>query len=693
MRCPRMDHYGFAVGTLDELDGGPGPGRGLPRGATRGRPLDLSVDDQGVVKIHSIYVRYLLPDDVRAAVLGVHVVMPVRRRPVRPGPPSWVRRPGSAAPSAATGRSPRPGGPTGPRPPAGAPNVVIVVLDDVGLRPARLLRLRHRHAELRPAGRRRPALLELPHHRAVLADPGLPAHRAQPPLGRAWAAITDLATGFPGYDARIPPSAGMLPGDARARTATPPTRSASGTSRPRTRCTSARRARPWPLGRGLRALLRLLRRRDPPVRAGARPRQPPGRAAARRPRTATTSPRTWPTAPSSSSRDLRHVDADQAVPPLPRHRRLPLAPPGAAPSWIERYRGRFDGGWDAWRDATLARQHGAGLLPDDTELSPRPDWVPAWDSLSPTTSGGSTPATWRLRRVPVPRRRRSSAGCSTSSRRRASSTTRSSCVLSDNGASSRGRADRVAQRRPPVEPGRPDRWTRRVERIDEIGGPRIHNNYPWGWTVAGNTPFRRWKREVARGRRRRPADRATGRPASPRAARCGASTCTPSTCCRRSSTPSASSAPARRSTASTRSRSTACSFRSTLRRRPTPPRCAPRSTSRCSAAGRIYHDGWKAVTYVSMIRRRRPRPTTTPGSCTTCVADPSECHDLAAAEPERLATDGRALVGRGRGATRCCRSTRCRSSRPSAAIPCPRPGRATSTGPAPDRSTRPVRST
>ena len=36
-------------------------------------------------------------------------------------------------------------------------------------------------------------------------------------------------------------------------------------------------------------------------------------------------------------------------------------------------------------------------------------------------------------------------------------------------------------------------------RIDEIGGPTLHNNYPWGWTVAGNTPFRRWKREVHEG--------------------------------------------------------------------------------------------------------------------------------------------------------------------------------------------------
>jgi len=35
--------------------------------------------------------------------------------------------------------------------------------------------------------------------------------------------------------------------------------------------------------------------------------------------------------------------------------------------------------------------------------------------------------------------------------------------------------------------------------LDQIGGPRTHNNYPWGWTMAGNSPFRRWKREVHQG--------------------------------------------------------------------------------------------------------------------------------------------------------------------------------------------------
>ena len=36
-------------------------------------------------------------------------------------------------------------------------------------------------------------------------------------------------------------------------------------------------------------------------------------------------------------------------------------------------------------------------------------------------------------------------------------------------------------------------------RMDQLGGPLMHNNYPWGWTMAGNTPFKRWKREVHEG--------------------------------------------------------------------------------------------------------------------------------------------------------------------------------------------------
>ena len=77
-------------------------------------------------------------------------------------------------------------------------------------------------------------------------------------------------------------------------------------------------------------------------------------------------------------------------------------------------------------------------------------------------------------------------------------TTRSSSSCSDNGASSEGG---VAGS---LNDGRvwnfaPRTVEEAVPVLDEIGGPRWHNNYPWGWTVAGNTPFRRWKREVHEG--------------------------------------------------------------------------------------------------------------------------------------------------------------------------------------------------
>jgi arylsulfatase len=71
-------------------------------------------------------------------------------------------------------------------------------------------------------------------------------------------------------------------------------------------------------------------------------------------------------------------------------------------------------------------------------------------------------------------------------------------LVSDNGASAEGGAtgsinDIRLHNMDPASEGEMFR------RIDEIGGPSTHNNYPWGWTMAGNSPFRRWKREVHEG--------------------------------------------------------------------------------------------------------------------------------------------------------------------------------------------------
>jgi arylsulfatase A-like enzyme/uncharacterized membrane protein len=58
------------------------------------------------------------------------------------------------------------------------------------------------------------------------------------------------------------------------------------------------------------------------------------------------------------------------------------APHHVATEWADRYKGRFDAGWDAYREEVFERQKELGIVPADAELTPRPDLFPAWDSLS-----------------------------------------------------------------------------------------------------------------------------------------------------------------------------------------------------------------------------------------------------------------------------------------------------------------------
>ncbi len=58
------------------------------------------------------------------------------------------------------------------------------------------------------------------------------------------------------------------------------------------------------------------------------------------------------------------------------------APLHVAKEWIDKYRGKFDQGWDKLREETFARQKKLGVIPADAELTPRPSELPAWDSLS-----------------------------------------------------------------------------------------------------------------------------------------------------------------------------------------------------------------------------------------------------------------------------------------------------------------------
>lgn len=58
------------------------------------------------------------------------------------------------------------------------------------------------------------------------------------------------------------------------------------------------------------------------------------------------------------------------------------APHHAPAGWIDRFEGEFDDGWDAYRQQAFARQKKLGVVPPEAKLTPRPDPIPAWDSLS-----------------------------------------------------------------------------------------------------------------------------------------------------------------------------------------------------------------------------------------------------------------------------------------------------------------------
>jgi arylsulfatase len=194
--------------------------------------------------------------------------------------------------------------------------------------------------------------------------------------------------------------------------------------------------------------------------------------------------------------DLRAVDAER--PFLLYYATGACHSPHHAPrQWIDRYRGAFDAGWDALRDQIHARQSDLGITPGGTALSPRPIWVRAWDDL--TAVEQEVAARFMECFAGFLSHTDNEIGRLVEFIDRLGELDNTVImVLSDNGASSEGGSEGSINdiRLSNMDPAGIDEMH---AKIDDIGGPLTHNNYPWGWTMAGNTPFKRWKREVHEG--------------------------------------------------------------------------------------------------------------------------------------------------------------------------------------------------
>lgn len=171
------------------------------------------------------------------------------------------------------------------------------------------------------------------------------------------------------------------------------------------------------------------------------------------------------------------------------------APLQAPKAWIERYRGQFDQGWDKIREESFARQKAMGVIPADAELTPRPPEIPAWDSLSPDAqkaaarlmevyAGMLSHADYQFGRLLDELRAEGKLD-----------NTVVVYIQGDNGASAEGGLTGTGSDIAGLN-GVPFPVEQIVDRIDHLGDRTTSPHYPAGFAWAMDTPFQ-WTKQIA----------------------------------------------------------------------------------------------------------------------------------------------------------------------------------------------------
>ena len=171
------------------------------------------------------------------------------------------------------------------------------------------------------------------------------------------------------------------------------------------------------------------------------------------------------------------------------------APHQAPKEYIEKYKGKFDHGWDKQREITIANQKKLGVVPADTKLAPKPEAIKDWDKLT------ADEKTLFARQMEV------FAGFGEHTDHEVGrlvaaieamgemDNTLFIYVLGDNGASAEGGMVGLFNEMNYFNQV-PEKLDDILKKIDELGGRNAYNHYAAGWAVAGNTPFT-WTKQVA----------------------------------------------------------------------------------------------------------------------------------------------------------------------------------------------------
>jgi arylsulfatase len=163
--------------------------------------------------------------------------------------------------------------------------------------------------------------------------------------------------------------------------------------------------------------------------------------------------------------------------------------------WIDRFKGKFDQGWDALREQIYARQKALGVIPADAALTPRPSQLPSWDSQTPdqkkvearlmeTYAGYLANTDYQVGRLASSLRQMGQFD-----------NTLFIYIVGDNGASGEGGLHGAFHEMDSFN-GVPKDTSWIVQHLDEIGGPKSSPHYPAEWAWAMDTPFQ-WMKQVA----------------------------------------------------------------------------------------------------------------------------------------------------------------------------------------------------
>ena len=173
------------------------------------------------------------------------------------------------------------------------------------------------------------------------------------------------------------------------------------------------------------------------------------------------------------------------------------APHQAPQAYLDKYKGRYDEGWDVIRERWFDRQIKTGVIPEGTQLAPRNPGVEAWDTL-PESHQKFACRLQEAFAAFLDHTDDQIGRLVEGIRNMGELDNTIFVVLADNGASQEGGPFGVMHEMKFFN-GLLEDPDDVMDRLDDIGGPDSHTNYPWGWSQCGNSPFKWYKQNTHEG--------------------------------------------------------------------------------------------------------------------------------------------------------------------------------------------------